>query len=137
VPRILGIDYGRKRIGLAVSDSLRLIAQPLTTLLRDPAGKWWQELDGIVHEQEIEALVVGYPLSMKGTPSLQTEEVERFISELKERLSVPVYRFDERLTSAAARRALHERKIKTGHRKAQVDRIAAALILQDYLDSRK
>ena len=137
MPRILGIDYGQKRIGLAVSDPLHVIAQPLTTLVRDSSEQWWHELGEILREQEIEAVVIGYPLSLKGTPSAQTKEVERFISELRERCSVPIHQFDERLTSVAARRLLQQQSVKTGHRKALVDRTAAALILQSYLDSHR
>jgi putative Holliday junction resolvase len=137
VTRILGIDYGERRVGLAVSDPTHVIAQPLTTLIREDSGSWWDQLAAIITEQEVEALVVGYPLTMKGSSSRQTEAVDRFITRLQERESLPVYRYDERLTSVAARKALTQQGIKTGHRKEAVDRIAAALILQDYLDSQR
>ncbi|MFC1484067.1 Holliday junction resolvase RuvX [Candidatus Neomarinimicrobiota bacterium] len=135
--RILGIDYGGKRVGLAVSDPTKTIAQPLTTLEQDGSGKWWQQLATIIQDQAVEVIVVGYPLTMKGSASMQTSEVDKFITELQSQQSIPVYRYDERLTSVAARRNLVERGIKTGSNKGMVDRIAAALMLQDYLDCQK
>ena len=135
--RILGIDYGERRIGLAVSDPTHVIAQPLTTIIRRDSEAWWDQLAIIIVEQEVEAIVVGYPRTMKGLASRQTEAVERFITRLQEREPLPIYRYDERLTSVAARRALQQQGIKTGHRKEAVDRTAAALMLQDYLDSQR
>ncbi|UCH62426.1 MAG: Holliday junction resolvase RuvX [Fidelibacterota bacterium] len=135
--RILGIDYGERRIGLAVSDPTYLIAQPLTTIIRRDSEVWWNELAAIIAEQEVEAIVVGYPRTLKGSASHQTQVVDQFITRLQERESLPIYRFDERLTSVAARRALQQQGIKTGHRKEAVDRTAAALMLQDYLDSQR
>ncbi|MFB0517335.1 MAG: Holliday junction resolvase RuvX [Candidatus Neomarinimicrobiota bacterium] len=135
--RILGIDYGKKRVGLAISDPTHVIAQPLTTLTRDESGSWWAQLSAIIVEQEVESIVVGYPLTLSGAASNQTREVDQFIVTLQGRVTVPVYRFDERLTSLAARRALIQRGIRTGHQKEAVDRTAAALMLQDYLDSQR
>ncbi len=136
MPRILGIDYGEKRVGLAVSDPLNIIAQPLTTLIREESGGWWQQLEAIIVEQEIVSIVVGYPLTMKGTSSRQTEEVDHFILDLAERMMLPIDRYDERLTSVAAQRSLIRQGIKASRNKEAVDYTAAALILQDYLDSR-
>lgn len=133
--RTLGIDYGAKRIGLAVSDPLGIIACPLTTLYRKAASAWWEELKMIIAEKEVATIVVGYPLTMKGTVSKQTEEVDQFIVELESRISLPVKRYDERLSSVAARKALVMQGIKTGHQKGAVDQTAAAIFLQDYLDS--
>ena len=136
MPRILGIDYGEKRVGLAVSDPLNIIAQPLITLIREDSVGWWHQLEAVVVEQEIVTIVVGYPLTMKGTKSAQTEKVDRFILDLGERMTIPIDRYDERLTSVAARRALIQQGIKASRNKEAVDYTAAALILQDYLDSR-
>ncbi|UCD37699.1 MAG: Holliday junction resolvase RuvX [Fidelibacterota bacterium] len=133
--RILGIDYGERRLGLAVSDPGQVIAQPLTTLVREKSGGWWEQLAVIIAEQKIEAIVVGYPLTLGGLPSRQTETVDRFIRTLQDRATVPIHSFDERLTSVAAKKALIQQGIKTGHRKGEVDRTAAAIMLQDYLDS--
>lgn len=134
--RVLGIDHGTRRVGLAVSDPTRVIAQPLTTLERGESEAWWGQLAQIIAEQEVEAIVVGYPLTMGGSHSRQTGEVDRFISQLQARSGLPVQRYDERLTSVAARRSLIQQGVKTGHDKGAVDRTAAALMLQDYLDSR-
>ena len=136
MPRILGIDYGEKRVGLAVSDPRNIIAQPLTTLIREDSEGWWWQLEAIIVEQEIVSIVVGYPLTMKGTSSRQTEEVDRFILDLRERMTIPIDCYDERLTSVAAQRALIRQGIKASRNKEAVDYTAAALILQDYLDSR-
>ena len=136
MPRILGIDYGAKRVGLAVSDPLNIIAQPLMTLIREESGGWWHQLEAIVVEQEIVTIVVGYPVTMKGTHSRQTAEVDRFILDLGERMTIPIDRYDERLTSVAAQKSLILQGIKASRNKEAVDATAAALILQDYLDSR-
>ena len=136
MPRILGIDYGEKRVGLAVSDPLNIIAQPLITLIREGSSGWWHQLEAVIVEQEIVTIVVGYPLTMKGTKSAQTEVVDRFIVDLGERMALPINRYDERLTSVAAQRSLTQQGIKASRNKEAVDYTAAALILQDYLDSR-
>ncbi|MCH7521009.1 MAG: Holliday junction resolvase RuvX [Candidatus Marinimicrobia bacterium] len=136
MPRILGIDYGEKRVGLAVSDPQNIIAQPLITLIREDSVGWWHQLEAVIVEQEIVTIVVGYPLTMKGTKSAQTEKVDRFILDLGERMTIPIDRYDERLTSVAAQRALIQQGIKASRNKEAVDYTAAALILQDYLDSR-
>ncbi|MEE9162318.1 MAG: Holliday junction resolvase RuvX [Candidatus Neomarinimicrobiota bacterium] len=135
--RILGIDHGERRVGLAVSDPAGIIAQPLTTLLRGPSDDWWGALGEIITEQEVEAIVVGYPRTMGGEIGSQADKVDRFIGQLEQRWALPVHRFDERLTSVAARRSLTLQGVKSGHDKAAVDRTAAALILQDFLDSRR
>ena len=132
--RILGIDYGERRIGLALSDTMAVIARPLTTVTHHAAGEWQQPLLNILEEQEIGAIVVGYPLNMKGEKSAQTRQVDRFIEALKKITSLPIHTYDERLTSVAAKRSLALQGIKTGHNKGAVDQTAAAILLQDYLD---
>ena len=134
--RILGIDYGERRIGLAISDSMSIIAQPLDTLVQDRQGGWRRRLEEILAEQEVVTIVVGYPLTMKGGHSRQTDRVDDFIAALKLQTGLPVDTYDERLTSVAARRALVAQGVRTGHNKGAVDRTAAAIMLQDYLDSR-
>jgi putative Holliday junction resolvase len=133
--RILGIDFGERRVGLAVSDPLKIIAQPYATLVRDGGDGWWSQLAAVISEQEIELAVVGYPLTMSGERGSQAQVVDKFIAELEQNLAVPVERYDERLTTVAARKALQQQGIKTGHNKEMVDRTAAALFLQNYLDS--
>lgn len=135
--RVLGIDYGSRRVGLALSDPTKTIASPLITLEQDGLGEWWQQLASIIRDQAVDVIVVGYPLTMRGSASKQTVSVEKFIAELRERYAIPVYRYDERLTSVAARRNLAQRGTKTKIDKGIVDKIAAALLLQDFIDSQR
>ena len=138
--RILGIDMGRRRIGLAISDATCTLARPLATLT--VAGQ--SAVDQVVAEVErlaaeddgLQAVVVGRPLRLDGSPTDETEHVARFVTKLRERITIPVVEEDERLTSreAESRLALRERDWRK--RKAQLDAAAAAIILQDYLDRR-
>ena len=132
--RILGIDYGERRIGLALSDPTGIIARPLLTLDQKEDSDWNSTLLAICREQEVGSIVVGYPLNMKGEKSPQTDKVDQFILLLKKITPLPVHTYDERLTSVAAKRELVRQGIKTGHDKGAVDQTAAALLLQDYLD---
>lgn len=134
--RILGIDYGERRIGLALSDPTGIIARPLLTLDQKEDSDWNSTLLAICREQEVGSIVVGYPLNMKGEKSPQTDKVDQFILLLKKITPLPVHTYDERLTSVAARRELVRQGIKTGHDKGAVDQTAAALLLQDYLDAK-
>ena len=134
--RILGIDYGERRIGLALSDPTGIIARPLLTLDQKEDNDWNSTLLAICQEQEVGSIVVGYPLNMKGEKSPQTDKVDQFILLLKKITPLPVHTYDERLTSVAAKRELVRQGIKTGHDKGAVDQTAAALLLQDYLDAK-
>lgn len=134
--RILGIDYGERRIGLALSDPTGIIARPLLTLDQKEDSDWNSTLLAICREQEVGSIVVGYPLNMKGEKSPQTDKVDQFILLLKKITPLPVHTYDERLTSVAARRELVRQGIKTRHDKGAVDQTAAALLLQDYLDAK-
>ena len=134
--RILGIDYGERRIRLALSDPTGIIARPLLTLDQKEDSDWNSTLLAICREQEVGSIVVGYPLNMKGEKSPQTDKVDQFILLLKKITPLPVHTYDERLTSVAAKRELVRQGIKTGHDKGAVDQTAAALLLQDYLDAK-
>ena len=134
--RILGIDYGERLIGLALSDPTGIIARPLLTLDQKEDNDWNSTLLAICQEQEVGSIVVGYPLNMKGEKSPQTDKVDQFILLLKKITPLPVHTYDERLTSVAAKRELVRQGIKTGHDKGAVDQTAAALLLQDYLDAK-
>lgn len=135
--RILALDYGARRIGLAVSDPTRTIASPLATLTRR-AGKRppWPEIARLIEEQEATELVVGLPLTLRGDASEWTEEVRGFGAELERRFNLPVHWVDERLTSVLAERAVRGMGLKRSEReeKGRVDAAAAALILRAYLD---
>ena len=132
--RILGIDYGERRVGLALSDPMQILARPYITLDRKDKG-WMGRLMELIHDQEVTKIVVGYPLNMKGVATAQTKLVDLFIEDLKGRVGVGVETYDERLSSQAAIRSLHEQGVKTGHDKGAIDMTAAAIFLQDYLDA--
>ena len=133
--RVLGLDYGERRIGLALSDPLRIIAKPLTIIDRKKTKDHISEISKIVAEKKITSIVVGLPITLKGHYSKQTEIVLSFIDQLKLDLQIPVVAIDERLSSVAAEKSLRAQSIKTGHEKGRVDETAAAIFLQEYLDS--
>lgn len=135
--RILALDYGLRRIGVAVSDPTRTIASPLTTLVRR-AGKRppWAQLGEIIREKEIEEIVVGLPLDLAGEEGDWAAEVRVFGDELIRRFELPVRWMDERLSSVRAEEAVRSMGLrkKERERKERVDSAAAAIILQDYLE---
>ncbi len=141
--RVLGIDYGARRIGLALSDATATLASPWRLIARPPSEAetlrvMIKEIEKLLDEEDgLEAVVVGWPRRLDGTPTHQTPLVEAFAQQLQERLRVPVVLQDERLTSreAEARLALRERDWR--RRKARIDAAAAAIVLQDYLDHRR
>ncbi|MBR4756635.1 MAG: Holliday junction resolvase RuvX [Bacteroidales bacterium] len=132
--RILGIDYGRKRVGVAVSDPLGIFATPLDTV---PAAKIIDYLKNYAETQNVVRFVVGYPMNMDNTPSEAAADVDAFLKNLSRKLpSIPVTLEDERFTSVLAHRAMIDGGMKAKDRrdKNSVDRISAAIILQSYLD---
>jgi putative Holliday junction resolvase len=136
--RILGIDVGRRRIGLAISDATRTLARPLTALTvgdDDGPDRVAREIARLATEEDgLSAIVVGRPARLDGTPSEQTPHVARFIAALKGRTAIPVFEEDERLTSREAESRLAIRERDWRKRKARLDAASAAIILQDYLD---
>ncbi len=132
--RILGIDYGRKRIGLAISDPLGITAQGLPTLERgDPAGDM-EVLSGIIRERGVGEMVVGLPKNMDGTIGESAKEVLAFVEVLKERFGLTVHLMDERLSTVRAHRAMKEGGLSRKKRTEKADMLSAQLILQGYLD---
>ena len=137
--RVLGIDLGRRRIGLAISDASATLARPLKTIARasdaDTVRQIRATMAALDEEEGIDAVVVGLPTRLDGSPSDQTGHVERMIARLRRELDVPVYAQDERLSSreAESRLALGEKDWRK--RKLKLDAAAAAVILQDYLDA--
>jgi putative pre-16S rRNA nuclease len=136
--RVLAIDYGRRRLGLAVSDPLRLTARPLTTWSRSNRRHDLARLRRLCREQEISLVVVGWPLQLGGTPGEMASEASRFAERLRADLGLPVELFDERLSSWEAEQALAQaapRKSRSRNRKRNsLDELAAAVILRDYLN---
>jgi len=133
--RILGIDYGEVRVGLSLSDLTQTIANPFKTIIYKSADNLLDQLKEIIAENEVEKLVVGVPYNMKGEDTKQTLKVKEFISFLESNLSYNVELIDERLSSIEAEKTMHKMNIKTGHNKSDIDKIAASVILQEYLDS--
>ena len=131
--RALGIDFGEKRVGLALSDRLNLIASPYKTLQYISENDLIKKIKKIVFEKEIKVFVLGLPLNMKGEDSAQTKKVRRF-KRLLSILKLPIFYEDERFSSLIAKNSLVLQNVKTGHNKSEIDRTAAAIILQQYLD---
>lgn len=136
VGRLLALDVGAKRIGLAVSDPLGITAQGLETLHRKNKRTDLEKLALVIRDYNVAEIVVGYPLRMSGSASAQTGHVEAFAQEMEKKFGLPVHRWDERLTSVQAGRVLRESNISIEKRAKAVDRLAAVLILQSFLDHR-
>jgi putative Holliday junction resolvase len=134
--RIMGLDFGRKRIGIAISDELGWTAQGLETLERQDIRKDLDYLAHLVKTYGVEELVVGLPRDQQGEIGLAANEVLAFIDLLKEKIDIPITTWDERFTTAAATRSLIEADLSRRKRKRVIDKVAAVLILQGYLDRR-
>ena len=134
--RILALDVGSKTIGLAVSDALGITAQGMETIRRRNKRFDLAALHSVIRRYGVTELVVGLPLRLSGKPGTQAEKVSAFAEELREKFKIPVRLWDERLTSAEANRILKESEISIRKRAGAVDRLAAVLILQNYMENR-
>ena len=135
--RIMGLDVGDKKIGVAISDAMLETAQGRTTVQRTSMEADIQRLRKIAEENEVHQIVVGQPLHMDGRPSPQSEKIARFARQFQEATGIPVVFSDERLTSFAAEQHLEEMGFNWRKRREHVDRVAAMLILQEYLDRQR
>ena len=135
--RILGLDVGTKRIGVAMSDELLLTAQGMQTLQRHALQGDLSEIKGMIENNNVSEVVVGLPLNMDGSYSAKTKEVVDFMDSLLKFVNVPVKTWDERLTTVQAVRVLLEADMSRAKRKRLTDKLAAQIILQSYLDSKK
>jgi len=133
--KILSIDHGDKRMGIAASDDLGMLAHPLEFILAEPYEEFLNRLKEILAEREVEQIIVGMPRNMDGSYGPQALKVQDFVAALKKSVVVPVQTWDERLTSVAAERQLREAGVNAKQAKAKVDASAAAVMLQSYLDS--
>jgi len=133
--RILALDVGERRIGVAVSDPTQTLARTLLVLDRREDKKVRERVAALVQEQGVERVVVGYPLSLSGEAGSQALRVGRFARAMAQALEVPVELWDESYSTVEAERILRERRVYGPQRRQQVDAIAAAVILQDYLDT--
>lgn len=135
--RLLGLDLGERRIGAAVSDALGWTAQPLTTIPSRGLEADLERVAGLCAEHQVEGVVVGLPLRLDGTSGPEAERARAFAGRLAARLGIPVETWDERLTTRAAERAMVDADLSRARRRRSVDAVAAALMLQSYLDSRR
>lgn len=133
--RVLGLDVGGKRIGVALSDSLGITAQRLTVIERRDAAHDRDAVGSLVAAHGVSVVVVGLPLTLKGTKSAQTQSVEAFVATLRQRLACPVAVVDERLTTVEGHRALRSTGASVRTHKRLIDQVSAQLILQTYLDA--
>ncbi|MEY8338735.1 Holliday junction resolvase RuvX [Lachnospiraceae bacterium 62-35] len=136
--RIMGLDYGSKTVGVSMSDELRITAQALETVTREEENKLrktLRRLEELAGEYQVEKIVLGLPKNMNNSIGERAEKCSAFKEMLERRLKLPVIFWDERLTTVAAERILMESGVRRENRKEVIDKVAAALILQSYLDS--
>lgn len=136
VGRVLGLDVGSRRIGVAVSDPLGITAQGLETLQRKTKRQDFEELQRVIQEYDVREIVVGLPLRMSGAEGIQSDKMQVFAEEMRKRFRLPVHLWDERLTSVEANRLLRETDLSIEKRGRAVDRMAAVLILQGWMEGR-
>nr|WP_296154853.1 Holliday junction resolvase RuvX [uncultured Peptoniphilus sp.] len=132
--RVLGLDIGNKTIGVAVSDPLGILAQGVTTIIRSSKVEDVKALKNIIDEYHVEKLIVGLPKNMNNSMGFQAKRTMNYAEYLKESLDIEIEYVDERLTTASATRSLMEGGVRRENRKKHVDKVAAVLILQTYLD---
>jgi putative Holliday junction resolvase len=134
--RILALDHGTKRIGVAVSDETKTIAQPLEYIPAEPFTGFLERLRQLIREKEIDLILIGLPRNMDGSYGPAAEKVQTFVGVLDGAIAVPIRMWDERLTSAQANRVLIQGGARRAKRKEKVDQTAAAILLQSYLDGK-
>jgi putative Holliday junction resolvase len=134
--RILGLDHGTKRVGVAVSDEMHMIALPLEYIAPEPFADFLARLKEILREKEIELILIGMPRNMDGSYGPAALKVQEFAAALKDAVTVPLKLWDERLTTTQAQKFLIQGGMRRDKRKEKVDQTAAAILLQSYLDSR-
>ena len=134
--RILGLDYGKKRIGMAISDESEIIAMPLGVIQVKSRQQVISDLQQVCADKNVEKIVVGMPLNMNGTKGESAERVMLFVKQIGEQISLPFELWDERLSSKAAERVLIESDVSRSRRKEVIDKLAAQIVLQSYLDAK-
>ncbi len=136
--RVMGLDYGKSTVGVAISDSMGLTAQPIETITRKGEKKLrttYARIRELIEEYQVEKIVVGLPLHMNGEKGDRAIKSEEFAAELESKVGLSVELIDERMTTISAERVLDEGKVKKEDQKAYVDKLAASFILQAYLES--
>ena len=134
--RIMALDVGSRTIGVACSDALYITAQGIETIRRTSYEKDFQRIAELIHEYEVDTIVVGMPKNMNGTKGERAEKTEAFVEKMKEVISTPVVFWDERLSTVMAEKSLIAADVSRKKRKEVIDKMAAVVILQGYLDSR-
>ena len=132
--RLMGIDPGRKRVGIAISDENKIIATPYTTLIKNKYSEFLKEIIMIFNENQIKGIVVGNPINMDGSIGPKSQSSRSFIKNLSKDLDIPILLWDERLSTVSAERSLLEADISRKKRQQVIDKIAASIILQNFLD---
>jgi putative holliday junction resolvase len=132
---VLGLDVGSRTIGIAISDPLGFTAQGLETMRRTNKRTDFEQLARVIHKYEVVQIVVGYPLRLSGAEGTQSGKMQVFAEELRKKFNLPVHLWDERLTSSQANRVLREAEISIKKRGEAVDRMAAVLILQSWMEA--
>jgi len=133
--RVLALDHGTVRIGVAVSDELKMIASPLEYIPSEPYADFLSRLKQLLAEKAVEQIVIGMPRNMDGSYGPAAEKVREFIGKLKAEVTIPIRAWDERLTSSQANRILIQSNVRRDKRKETVDKMAAAILLQSFLDA--
>ena len=133
--RVLAIDHGSVRMGIAISDELKMIAQPLEFIPAEPFSGFLDRLKVLLSEYEVELLLIGMPRNMDGSYGDASIKVREFEAVLKNSTTIPIKTYDERLTSVQANRVLSQGNVKKKKKRKNVDAMAAAILLQNYLDS--
>ncbi|MBN1959727.1 MAG: Holliday junction resolvase RuvX [Deltaproteobacteria bacterium] len=131
--RVLGIDVGKVRIGVALSDPLGITAQPLEVIDRRKTDTLKRIIE-LINQHEVNQIVIGYPLQLNGEASFAAAYVDEFINSLAQHTSVPIKRWDERLTTAGAQRTMISAGVRRNKRRQTIDKVAAAIMLQSFLD---
>ena len=134
--RVLAIDHGTKRMGIALSDETATIAQPLEFIPAEPFADFLARLKQLLTEKQVDQILIGMPRNMDGSYGPAALKVQEFVAVLKETIGIPIKTWDERLTSAQANRMLIQAEVRRDKRKQRVDAAAAAILLQSFLDSR-
>jgi putative Holliday junction resolvase len=133
--RILALDHGTKRIGVAVSDEMKMIVTPLEYIPAEPFAGFLSRLKEINREKEVELVIIGMPRNMDGSYGPAALKVQEFVAVLKDALTIPIKTLDERLTTVQAQKFLIQGNVRRDKRKEKVDKTAAAILLQSYLDN--
>jgi putative Holliday junction resolvase len=133
--RVLALDHGTVRVGVAVSDELKMFASPLEFIPADPPAGMTERLHQLIREKEVELIVIGMPRNMDGSYGPAAQKVREFVEQLRSAVTVPLVTWDERLSSVQAQRMLRQAGHKAKQQKGKVDASAAAILLQSYLDS--